>query len=77
MVLREDTHLMSLSKEGFNIIMSHYKDNILKAQLDFFKNFSFFCNLNDTTLMRYMIYNNYINASFKLDCCIIPKSKNL
>ncbi|KAL4505385.1 hypothetical protein ABPG72_002447 [Tetrahymena utriculariae] len=54
--LKEDTHFMSLSKEGFNQVFSIYKAKILEDQIQFLHNFSFFRDLSKFSLLQLLYH---------------------
>ncbi|KAL4456521.1 hypothetical protein ABPG74_000628 [Tetrahymena malaccensis] len=54
--LKEDTHFMSLSKEGFNKVFSIYKAKILEDQIQFLHNFSFFRDLSKFSLLQLLYH---------------------
>lgn len=51
MVCKEDTHLMTLKKDGFDKIMGHYNSVILNEKLKFFKKYEFLRDIPTSKLM--------------------------
>ena len=45
----EETHILSISREGFENIMKSYKEKVIYKKLDFLGNFHFLDNLPKNT----------------------------
>ncbi|EAS00767.3 cyclic nucleotide-binding domain protein (macronuclear) [Tetrahymena thermophila SB210] len=54
MVCKEDSHLMVLSKEGFEKILGSYQQSIVKQKVSFLKSFSFFEKVANSQLMSFL-----------------------
>lgn len=63
MVCSEDTHLMVLSKEGYEKIIGSFQQQMTREKIDFLKCFSFFNTLPLSSLMSLLHYfkvNTYL-----------------
>ncbi|KAL4496193.1 hypothetical protein ABPG72_012930 [Tetrahymena utriculariae] len=51
MVCKEDSHVMTLKKDGFDKIMGYYNNVIINERIEFFKQFEFMKNIPESKLM--------------------------
>ena len=55
LVCREETHLMVLSREGFEMLMGNYHNFIIKEKLQFFNSFSFFKSTSQSKIQHMIL----------------------
>lgn len=51
MVCKEDTHVMTLKKDGFDKIMGYYNNVIVAERVEFFQLFEFMKQIPESKLM--------------------------
>lgn len=56
MICKQDTHLISMDKQGFDIIMNSYKEQLKNNQIKYIKQFVFFKNISIKPLMQLFIH---------------------